>query len=68
MSRATARELTAVEAAKEAGIRLDVLYPMLRAGRLVARKLDGRWLIEAASLAGHLAKRKKRTTQPRKNI
>jgi hypothetical protein len=63
MGKATARELTAVEAAKEAGIRLDVLYPMLRASRLAARKVDGRWLIEAASLAAHIAKRQQRKGQ-----
>lgn len=55
MSKAIAKELTAVEAARDAGIRLDVLYPMLRAGRLAARKVDGRWLIDAAVHGRHEA-------------
>jgi excisionase family DNA binding protein len=56
-------ELTTTEAARKAGIRLDSFYQLVRAGRLAARKVDGRWLIEAASLADHIAKRSQRKGQ-----
>ena len=57
-------ELTAVEAARAAGIRLDVIYPILRAGRLKARKVNGQWRVSAVALAAHIAKRRKRSYQP----
>jgi len=39
------------EAAVRLGIRLDVLYPLLRIGRLRAQKEDGRWLVNAEDVA-----------------
>lgn len=60
MAKATAKELTAVEAAKLAGIRLDVLYPLLRAGRIEGRKVDGEWRVSAPSLAVHISRRQQR--------
>ena len=54
-------ELTAVEAARAAGIRLDVIYPMLRAGRLRARKVNGQWRVSASALAAHVSKRRRKT-------
>ena len=44
-------EISPREAAMRLGIRLDSLYPLLRIGRLAARKKDGRWLINAADIA-----------------
>ena len=44
-------EISASEAAIELGIRLDVLYPLLRVGRLRARKKDGRWFVSADAVA-----------------
>jgi excisionase family DNA binding protein len=38
-------EMTPKEAAQKLGVRLDYLYPLIWAGKLEARKVDGRWLI-----------------------
>lgn len=38
-------EMTPKEAARALGVRLDYLYPLIWAGKLEARKVDGRWLI-----------------------
>jgi hypothetical protein len=50
-------EISPREAAIRLGIRLDVLYPLLRIGRLQARKKDGRWLISAADVAKRVQNR-----------
>jgi predicted site-specific integrase-resolvase len=47
----SAPEISPREAAVRLGIRLDVLYPLLRIGRLRARKEDGRWLVSAKDVA-----------------
>jgi predicted site-specific integrase-resolvase len=60
MSKMMEKELSAVEAARQAGIRLDVLYPLLRVGRIPARRKDGRWIISAADLKAYLAQRDER--------
>jgi hypothetical protein len=59
-TKAQAQELTALEAARMAGIRLDVIYPLLRAGRIQGQKVDGEWRVSAASLEAHIAKRQQR--------
>jgi hypothetical protein len=53
-------ELTALEAAREAQIRLDVLYPLLRVGRIPARQVDGRWLVSAAAIREYVKGRRER--------
>jgi predicted site-specific integrase-resolvase len=50
-------EISPREAAVRLGIRLDVLYPLLRIGRLQARKKDGRWLVSAADVAKRVQNR-----------
>jgi hypothetical protein len=49
-------EISPREAAIRLGIRLDSLYPLLRIGRLAARKKDGRWLVNAADVASRARK------------
>lgn len=53
-------EISPREAAVRLGIRLDVLYPLLRIGRLRARKKDGRWLVSAADVAERAQNRLRR--------
>ncbi len=50
----SAPEISPREAAVRLGIRLDVLYPLLRIGRLRARKKDGRWLVKAEDVAARV--------------
>ena len=50
-------EISPREAAVRLGIRLDVLYPLLRIGRLKARKKDGRWLVSAVDVAKRVQNR-----------
>ncbi len=56
-------ELTAVEAARKAALRLDVLYPLLRVGRIPARQVNGRWLVSARGLDEYIERRKNRSTR-----
>jgi predicted site-specific integrase-resolvase len=60
VSEVNEKELNAAEAARMAGIRLDVLYPLLRVGRIRARKQDGQWRISEEGLAAYLKKRETR--------
>ena len=53
-------ELTAVDAAKRAGLRLDVLYPLLRVGKISARQVNGRWLVSTLELDNYIEQRDKR--------
>lgn len=46
----TTREITPREAASRLGVRLDGVYSLLWAGKLRARKADGRWLIVEADV------------------
>jgi hypothetical protein len=43
-------ELTAKEAARELGLRLDSLYHLIWSGRLKARQELGRWLVPVAEV------------------
>jgi len=52
-------DLTPKEAAQMLGFRLDYLYPLIWAGRLDARKVDGRWLISRAAVQSLAEKRGK---------
>lgn len=53
-------ELTALEAAREAQIRLDVLYPLLRVGKIPARQVNGRWLVSALAIKEYVRGRQER--------
>ncbi len=53
-------ELSALEAARKARLRLDVLYPLLRVGKIPARQVNGRWLVSATGLAEYIEQRQKR--------
>lgn len=46
----TIREISPRQTAQKLGIRLDGVYALLWAGRLKARKVDGRWLILEADV------------------
>lgn len=50
-------EMTPREAAQELGLRLDSIYSLVWAGKLPARKQDGRWLIPAAAVEARLKAR-----------
>ena len=47
-------ERTPREAAQRLRVRLDVVYALLWAGKLPARKQDGRWLIPASAVEARL--------------
>jgi excisionase family DNA binding protein len=48
------REITAIEAAKKLGIRLDYLYSLIWIGRLAARKDGRKWRVSASSVEARL--------------
>jgi excisionase family DNA binding protein len=50
-------DLTVRQAARRLGIRIDGVYALLWAGKLVARKQDGRWLVSAADVEKRLRER-----------
>jgi excisionase family DNA binding protein len=52
-------EITPKEAARMLGVRLDHLYPLIWAGKLEARKVDGRWLIPQTAVQTLAEKRMK---------
>lgn len=52
-------EVTPREAAQILGMRLDSVYPLIWAGRLDARKVDGRWLISSMAVQAWAEKRGK---------
>jgi excisionase family DNA binding protein len=52
-------EITPKEAARMLGVRLDYLYPLIWAGKLEARKVDGRWLIPQTAVQTLAEKRMK---------
>ena len=51
--------MTPKEAAQALGFRLDYLYPLIWAGKLEARKEDGRWLVSRAAVRALADKRGK---------
>ncbi len=55
---AKAKELSPREAAQRLGIRLDSLYALIWAGKLMAHKLDGRWRIRADAVEARLKTKK----------
>ena len=50
-------EMTPKEAAQELKVRLDYLYPLIWAGKLEARRVDGRWLISQTAVRALAEKR-----------
>jgi excisionase family DNA binding protein len=48
------------EAARALGIRLDSIYSAIWAGKLTAKKLDGRWLIPLSEIEEKLRNREAR--------
>lgn len=53
-------EISPRKAAQCLGVTLSHLYHLLWAGKLSARRQDGRWLIPAAAVAARLKARKER--------
>lgn len=49
--------VTVTEAAKELEVRVDEIYRLVRSGRLVARKINGRLIINYDSLLKHISNR-----------
>lgn len=50
-------ELTVIEATRRLGITLDALYRLIYAGKLPARKEDGKWLIPTSSVEKRFVER-----------
>ena len=55
-----AKHVTPRQAAKELGIRLDATYSLIWAGKLTARKLNGRWFVSPDSVQQRQKKREAR--------
>lgn len=51
------RDCSAREAAQRLGVRLDVVYALLWAGKLAARKIDGKWVIPIEAVEDRLKSR-----------
>lgn len=51
------RQLSAIQAARVAGIRLDALYSLLWVGKIPAQRVDGRWRIAESDLRAYIEKR-----------
>ena len=58
----TAR-LSALEAAKELGIRLGYLYSVLREGKIKAQRIDGEWQVDRSSVEEFKRTRSRTATQ-----
>lgn len=53
------KQVTPREAAKALGVRLDYVYSLIWAGKLRARRKDGRWLVAADAVRDRAQKRTK---------
>jgi hypothetical protein len=53
-------EMTPRQAAQKLGMRLDSIYSLIWAGRLIAFKRDGRWWVAASSVDARLKQREAR--------
>lgn len=51
--------VTVNDAAKELDVRIDEIYRLVRSGRLLANKVDGKLKIDYESLQRHVANRGK---------
>ena len=54
------RAMSPREASRRLGVRLDAVYSAIWCGRLKARKVDGRWLVDGDAIEARLAQRTKR--------
>ena len=52
--------MTPREAARALDIRLDTIYALIWAGKLAARKQEGRWLVSPKSVEARLKQREAR--------
>ncbi len=53
-------ELSVIQASRTLGITLDAIYRLIYAGKLAARKSEGKWLIPVADVESRLKARKER--------
>ena len=53
-------ELSVIQASRTLGITLDAIYRLIYAGKLAARKSEGKWLISASGIESRLEARKVR--------
>ena len=53
-------ELSVIQASRTLGITLDAIYRLIYAGKLTARKSEGKWLISATAVESRLETRKVR--------
>jgi excisionase family DNA binding protein len=56
----TEQELTTREAAQKLRIGLDSVYALLWAGKLAARRVEGRWRIPASAITERLKRKEQR--------
>lgn len=49
--------ITVTDAAKELEVRVDEVYRLIRSGRLAAKKINGKLIIDYDSLLKHIANR-----------
>jgi predicted site-specific integrase-resolvase len=55
-----ARHMTPREVAQKLGIRLDATYSLIWAGKLIARKSNGKWFVLTDSVQKRLKEREAR--------
>ena len=53
-------ELSVIQASRTLGITLDAIYRLIYAGKLAARKSEGKWLISATAVESRLRAREER--------
>ena len=51
------KDLTVIDATRRLGISLDALYRLIYAGKLDARKVDGRWVVSGPSVEARLKRK-----------
>ncbi len=54
------KQLTVSQASRTLGITLDYIYRLIYAGKLAARKSEGRWLIPVSAIESRLKAREAR--------
>jgi len=52
--------MTALDAAREIGVRLSYVYTLLHEGRLKAQRVDGEWAISAESVRDYALNRSRK--------
>lgn len=56
------KDLTVSQASRTLGVTLDYVYRLIYAGKLAARKSEGRWLIPASAIESRLKARMERNS------